>query len=137
MHPKQQGFTLIELMMVVAVVAVLAAVAIPNYRSHVIKSNRAAAESFMQQLRSREEQYVLDARNYTSTITLGGLNMQIPNDVNLNYTVTVVADNTASPPSFLITAVPKNPPQNDTLCGTLTLSSTGAKTSLGSTSLCW
>lgn len=136
--PKQGGFTLMELMIVVAIVAILAAVAIPSYRQHTIKSNRAAAESFMMQIANKEEQYILDARNYTGTIGTGGLNLTAPSDVNANYQITVNVNNAASPPTYTITATPKNPPQNDPLCGNLTLDQSGSKgAQLGTPQTCW
>lgn len=132
----QRGFTLIELMLVVAIVAILAAVAIPSYRNHIIKTNRSAAEGFMMQIANKQEQYMLDARNYTGTLGAGGLNLTTPPEVMSNYTIAV---GNVSNTTFTITATPVNPPQNDTQCGTLTLAQDGTKTitGTGSVALCW
>lgn len=129
---RQHGFTLIELMIVVAIVAVLAIIAVPSYRNHVIRANRANAEGFMMQVANKEEQYLLDARTYTNTLGTGGLGLTTPTDVGTRYTITIP---TATTTTYTIQAVPKNPPQNDTECGTLTLDQSGNKTP--STSGCW
>ena len=148
---QQQGFTLIELMVVVVIVAIIAAVAIPSYRDHVVRSNRAAAQTFMQQIANKEEQIMQDARNYypvavsagNSNFTQApptGLNLNVPGNLNTTYTLSVAT--TVTPLGFTITAVP-SATQNDMLCGTLTLDSTGLKTCNGtgctatSTGTCW
>lgn len=131
----EQGFTLIELMVTVAIIAIIAAVAIPSYRNHIIKTNRGAAEAFMLQIANKEEQYMLDARQYTANWGAGGLNLSAPTGVSVNYTITIPV---VTATGYTITAVPINPPQNDTLCGTLTLDQTGAKTSsAGTVGVCW
>lgn len=123
MKNRLQGFTLIEVMVVVAIIGILAAIVIPSYQSHVRKANRAAAQQFMMQIASREEQYLLDARQYTD---IAGLSMTAPPETSGKYTFAAVADNSATPPSFLITAtaVTTGPQAVD---GDLTLDSTGVK----------
>ncbi len=116
------GFTLIELMIVVALVAILATVGIPSSRQHVMKSNRAAAEAFMQQVANREEQYVLNARVYTNN--LGSLKVATPNDVANKYTINVALP---SPGYYTITAVPIGGQTKDTACAIVALDQAGAK----------
>lgn len=121
---SQGGFTLIELMIVVAIVAVLAAIGIPSYRQHAMKSNRAAAEAFLQQVANRQEQYVLNARVYTNN--MASLKLGVPDNVFNNYTVTINVPST--PPSYYtITAVPTGGQVNDTVCGNIALDQAGTK----------
>lgn len=141
----QRGFTLIELMIVVAILAIIVAVALPSYRQHVIKTNRSAAESFMHQIANKEEQVMLDMRNYGSVgqntyfanppqigSATSGLGLRIPPDVASNYQLSVAASAPGgAPPGYIITAVPNNPPQNDPLCQTLTLDYQGTKACTG------
>lgn len=117
------GFSLIELMVAVAIAAIIAVVAIPSYQSHVVKGSRAAAQAFMLDVENREKQYLLDARSYTNSLTT--LGVTTPVDVSKYYTVTISV--VATPPSFIITATPiAGTRQADD--GTLTLNSSGAKT---------
>lgn len=130
-----KGFTLIELMVVVAIMGILAAVAIPQYKQYVIRGNRAAAQAFMMDVANREKQYLLDARSYISGSTdatgvLSSLNMTAPKVVYTNYTITIAAVSAVSaPPTFTITASPvAGSPQASANDGDLTLNDTGTKT---------
>lgn len=137
-----KGFTLIELMIAVAIIAILAAVAIPSYQDYIIKSNRAAAQAFMVNVENREKQYLLDARSYAyvpdlSTLTNNPLVMTAPADVAKNYTIAICVDSAAvacdtpsSPPYFNITATPISGSRQASDV-TLMLNSTGAKTPSG------
>ena len=71
----QKGFTLIELMVVVVIVAILASVAFPAYQNYVIRGKLMEATSTLSNLRIRMEQYYQDKQNYGSTATICGLTM--------------------------------------------------------------
>src|SRR6187549_1523619 len=108
---RNKGFTVVELLIVLAVIGILTAVAFPSYQNHVRKAARASAQAAMMQIADRETQYLLDARNYVVTATaLTTLNVTLPVDVTSRYTVTVTASdgtNTATtPPSYTVTATP-------------------------------
>ncbi len=125
---RSQGFTLIELMVAVAVVGILAGLAWPSYRNYVMRANRSAAEQFMIDIANREEQYRLDAQSYaTGSSALTSLNLTVPTAVSPNYTLSVAA--VAGPPvGYLITATAIG---NQLTDGNLTLSSAGTRTPTG------
>lgn len=143
---RQQGFTLVELMIVVAIIGILAGIGYPSYTQYVTKAKRSAAQGYMLQIASREEQYLADARTYA---TVGNLGVTPPAEVDGKYTVvvTVITATTdtgyivgAALPQYIITATPiGSQATNDTKCGILTLNSLGTKgeNGTGSVSDCW
>jgi type IV pilus assembly protein PilE len=131
-----KGFTLIELMITVVIVAILASVAWPSYQTYLQRSRRAEAQALMLSIVNREQQYMLDARQYTDVIGAGGLAIATQGwDCTLNaaktcgnsfYDVTVTL-NAGPPPSFTVAGTPKAAStQNGD--GTLNFISTGGKT---------
>jgi type IV pilus assembly protein PilE len=124
MTKQQRGFTLMELMIVVAIVAILAGIALPSYQQYVIRANRAAAQSEMFDIANREQQYFLANRVYADTATLG---YALSTDVAKRYTQAIVVG-TGTPPSFTITLTPIGAQVGD---GDLVLTSAGLKTRAG------
>lgn len=128
------GFTLIEVMITVAIVAILMAVALPSYREHVVRSNRAAVEGFMLEVANRQERYLLDNRSYADSLTT--LGMSVSPEISPNYTVTVT--NAGVGLVYTVTATPiGSQAASDTQCGTLTLNNLGTKTASGGGDRCW
>lgn len=73
-NARQQGFTLVELMIVVAIIGILAAVAVPSYKDYVRRSQLPEATSAMATLRIKFEQYYQDNRNFgTASCTNGAV----------------------------------------------------------------
>lgn len=146
---RAAGFTLIELMIVVVIVAILLIVAIPTYLNQMRESRRTEARNYLVELASREERYYATQNAYTGTASnLGYAGFGSGNPVGSGYyyisTPTIPDPNNASQPSFSLTALPvtgKGQDQ-DTYCASFTVESNGKRTALNSggtddSSYCW
>lgn len=121
---KQCGFTLVELMVAVAIIGILASIALPSYQQYVIRGNRAAAQSEMMDIASREQQFMVADREYADLAKLNASGYALPTNVSDKYTLSIDVNNAATPPIFTITMTPKGSQADD---GELTLNSAGVK----------
>lgn len=119
---KQQGFTLIELMIVVALIGILAAIAYPSYQRYVIKTKRTDMMAEMQNIASQIESRKLAQGSYTNAGT--GLNGSFPRGGTALYTIALAP--TPLTDRWTITATPVISSQMAT-DGTLTLNAQGLK----------
>ncbi len=148
---EQQGFTLIELMVVVAIIAIIAAIAYPSYINSVVKTKRAAAEGCLSEYANVMERFYTANLSYV-TDTNGGNNPAVGNPTGLalncatqaatDYTFSIAATGpkAATPNTFTVKATPIGAQASrDTKCGTLTVDQIGTRTKSGSGTLadCW
>jgi type IV pilus assembly protein PilE len=124
---KQRGFTLIELMIVIVIIGILAAIAVPNYQAYLIKSGRTAAQAQMMDIANREQQFLIANRAYVDMATVVASGFSLEESVRSRYTPTI-ALGTGAVPSFTITFTAIGAQVSD---GDLTLNSAGAKTPPG------
>ncbi|AXV65757.1 type IV pilin protein [Pseudoalteromonas lipolytica] len=132
---KVKGFTLIELMITVAILGIIASIALPSYFEHVKRTARTEAITALLDAANKQEQFFVDNRQYTTTLANLGVSATTENNF---YKISVVVDNDAG--TFAFTAIPAaGPVLQDGECATLTISDTGLKTSTGSASAstCW
>jgi type IV pilus assembly protein PilE len=145
------GFTLVELMVVVLIIAVLAAIAVPSYRASVLKSHRAEAKSILLDLAGREERYMGTNGIYTNDATQLGFSTGFGNPFGSGYysiatptiTAAAVSSSTAvaTPAQFQFVATALGNQANDTSCVKFTLDQSGTQVSYNSansvTTGCW
>jgi len=110
---RSRGFTLIELMVVVAVIGILAAIAVPSYRNYVVRASRTAAQTDLMELASLQEKIFLNSNSYAFSVT-DAYNGTSANGNGLGRTTgltrdgryTLTLDINAPSQTFVLTATP-------------------------------
>lgn len=145
-HPDRErlvsasgGFTLIELMIIVVVIAILAAIAFPSYQRYIQKARRTDAKNALLDLAAREERYFTVNNSYTADLSQLGYGGPSPNpSVAVNstgqsyYTLAVSAvgpsAGTAPYTTYQAQAVPTGAQASDTTCATFQIDQLGVQT---------
>tara|TARA_R110000744_G_scaffold315885_1_gene422652 strand:- start:759 stop:1166 length:408 start_codon:yes stop_codon:yes gene_type:complete len=119
-----KGFTIVELLITVAIIGILASVAFPAYTDFVARSNRTEAQRELLRLANLQEQFYVDSRAYTDDMKKLGLNKDPFITENANYSIDAALANGG----FVLTATALEPQKsNDSGCLTLSVSNTGKK----------
>lgn len=122
---SQQGFTLIELMITLVIVAILASIALPSYRQYMIRANRAAAKEAMMDIANRQQQFLLAHRGYADKSTFEATGYTLPGEVGSHYSWTMgPIEGMTARPSFEIVFTPIGSQSSD---GEISLDSQGRK----------
>ena len=142
----QRGMTLIELMVVVAIVAIVFALAFPSYERYVVRTKRAVAQNALLQVADRQQQFFMDNKQFAANLTNLGFNAN-PFVVDDEGSATVAADGGAvysvtlsnvTQTTWTATAAPLHGQlSRDTDCGSLSITQAGTKASSGGGANCW
>ncbi len=146
---KNKGFTLIEMMIAVAILAIITAVAVPSYVDQVRKGKRADAKVELMKIAQMQESYFVQNLSYARDLTTGagglGLGATVESEGG-DYQITVIptpagcSGTTATPcTGYNLTATPQGGQANDSDCMNFTLSNTGQKdvSVAGHAQKCW
>ena len=146
MKYKQHGVTLLELMIVVAIVAIISAFAFPSYMQYVVNTKRTVATSALLQIADRQQQFFMDNKQFTNDLTNLGFaanplvladdgNDTAAGDADAVYSISL--SNVAAT-TYTITAAPLHgQASRDTYCANLTLDQSGARGNSAGGGDCW
>jgi type IV pilus assembly protein PilE len=136
MRNEASGFTLIELMIVIVVVAILAAIAIPGYRQYVLRTNRTEAKRTLLNVAAAEEKFYLQNNTYagpSALTTPPPAGLGIPGTTEHgHYTVAIDAADAAT---FSATATAQGGQAQDSRCASFTINQAGGRTATNAD--CW
>ena len=129
---KMRGITLMELMIVVVIVGILAAIAYPNYREFVARAKRTEAKALLLEIAANQERFYLNANRYGTVAELGYATPLIT--PSGSYTVTIPANDASG---YTATAAYNFTGSEFDRCSSFTIDGRGAKTSAGTIGNCW
>ncbi|QTS87542.1 type IV pilin protein [Ectopseudomonas khazarica] len=131
------GFTLLEVMITVVIVAILAAIAYPSYQEYVLRSNRSEGMALLNDAAARQERYYAQTNRYvTSTADSAKLGLASTTSSTGKYQLSIAGNGGG----YTLTATPQGVQTRDTKCANLTLNAQGVKGKSGSSSSvddCW
>ncbi len=139
---RMNGFTLIELMIVVAIVGILAAIAYPSYRDQVIRTNRTDGKDALLRAAALQERWFTEQNKYTATMSDIGGRSSMEGYYAITAAIGDISGTTCDTSSnakencYVLTATP-NLSQSDDVCANLGLDSFGRKTFSGTDNRCW
>jgi type IV pilus assembly protein PilE len=142
----QRGMTLIELMVVVAIVAIVFALAFPSYERYVVRTKRTVAQNALLQVADRQQQFFMDNKQFAANLTNLGFNANpFVVDDEGSATVAAAADavysitlSNVTQTTWTATAAPLHGQlSRDTNCGSLSITQAGTKASSGGGANCW
>ena len=130
----QTGFTLMELMIVVAIVGILAAVALPSYKDHVLRTRRVTAASCLMELAQQMERQYATGMSYVVALPAASCRTDLTGFYTFAF---ATGEPTAS--TYKIEATPAGAQANDGKCATLSINHKGEKTEsgTGTATECW
>ena len=126
---RASGFTLIELMIVLGIVAIIVAIGMPMYTDQIRQGHRASARSVLLDVAARQRQFMIERRAYAQS--LSELGVSVPTELSARYTLNVVAVD-GTPPTFQLSATPIGSQASDR-CGVLSVDQSGQRLPAG----CW
>ena len=142
----QRGFTLTELMIVVAIVALIMAIAYPSYERYVVRSKRAVAQNTLLQVADRQQQFFMDNKRFAADLTSLGFGADpwvvddegmstVAGDADAVYSLSLA---NVTQTTWTATAAPLNGQlSRDTACGSLSITQAGAKSDSAGNGECW
>jgi len=142
---KQQGFSLIELLIVVAIVGILAAITYPSYQNYVLRSGRADGQAKLMEILQAQERFYSQNQAYTTNLGTGGLAYGVAADAAVpseegRYNIQAAAcGGSTIARCVILTATRTGPQAQDNECGNLTIDSRGTKgeSGTGTVDTCW
>ncbi len=121
---RARGFTLIELMIAVAIVAIIAAIALPSYNRYVLRAHRAPGHDIIMAVASAQERFYTNFNRYATTLAEIGFTTATATSEGGYYIVSLPA--TGDTQTYLLRATPQGTQVNDA-CANLTLTNAGVK----------
>jgi type IV pilus assembly protein PilE len=132
LSPRQAGVTLVEILVVVALIALLLSLAVPAYQQYLQRGHRAEATRALYGVAACQERVRASSGQYDTTRCTDNVHTE-------HYHVTIAPPEQTSVAFFTAIAVPKSPMEGD-MCGSLTLDQAGARRISGEparTAACW